>query len=165
MRIDFCHNGSPAARLLAVAAALALVTGCADDGYGKRYPVSGTVTYGGKPLEKGSINFIANDAATGRNASGLIVDGNYSLTTFTPGDGALAGQYRVSIAAAETDLSEAEAVAKASGGAALREDLVAKAAMKKSKRLIPAKYGLPDTSGLTREVKQETNTLNFDLTD
>ena len=123
------------------------------------------MTYGGKPLEKGSINFTAQGAAAGRNASGMIVDGNYSLTTFSPGDGALPGQYRVSIMSAETDLSEAETVAKASGGAALREDLVAKAAQKKSKRLIPAKYGLPDTSGLTCEVKEETNTFNFDLTD
>jgi len=33
------------------------VLGCSDDGLGKRYPVSGTVTYKGEPLKEGSIVF------------------------------------------------------------------------------------------------------------
>ena len=40
--------------LLAVPALVVMAScGAGDDGLGKRYPVSGTVTYNGKPLDKG----------------------------------------------------------------------------------------------------------------
>ena len=38
-------------------------------------------------------------------------------------------------------------------------------AQRKAKSLIPAKYELPDTSGLTRQVKEQSNRLDFELTD
>ena len=46
-------------------AGLGLVTvlGCGDDtGLAQRYPVSGTVTYNGDPVEKGRIDFIPTQA-------------------------------------------------------------------------------------------------------
>ena len=61
--------------------------GCGDDtGLGKRYPVSGTVTYNGTPLEKGQISFIATDKNKQRDANGFIQAGRYTLTTATPED-------------------------------------------------------------------------------
>jgi hypothetical protein len=42
---------------------------------------------------------------------------------------------------------------------------VAAQAQKQAKSLIPTKYETPETSGLTREVKQESNHINLDLTD
>ena len=53
---------------------LLLAWGCGDDGLPKRYRVHGEVTYNGKPLPQGNINFIPQDAA-GRAASGTIEDG------------------------------------------------------------------------------------------
>ena len=47
--------------MLAVPALLVLASCGNDDGLGKRYPVSGTVTYNGNPLEKGEISFVTED--------------------------------------------------------------------------------------------------------
>ena len=85
-----------ASKLLAmscIAVAFSAAPGCGDDtGLGQRYAVSGTVKYNGKPLEKGQISFIATDKNKQRDANGFIQDGQYNLTTATPGDGALPGE-------------------------------------------------------------------------
>jgi hypothetical protein len=58
-------------------------------------PVSGKVTYKGKPLTHGTVDF---EPDAGRDAHGAIgPDGGYTLTTFNQGDGAVAGTHRVSI--------------------------------------------------------------------
>ena len=44
--------------ILAVPVLLIIASCGTDDGLGKRYPVSGTVTYNGNPLEKGDISFV-----------------------------------------------------------------------------------------------------------
>jgi len=63
---------------------LVIVVGCSDTtGLAKRYPVSGTVNYLGKPVEKGTITFTPTQA-DGRTASGTITNGSYSLTTAIP---------------------------------------------------------------------------------
>jgi hypothetical protein len=78
--------------LSATAAALLIALGCGDDGLGKRYPVSGKVTYKGEPVASGSISFYAtNDASGTRGASGVITDGAYSLSTQGDSDGAFPG--------------------------------------------------------------------------
>jgi len=151
-----------------VAAALAgmgavLILGCGDStGLPNRYPVSGTVTYQGKPVEKGSINFIP-DYPDGLAAAGEIENGEYSLTTATPGDGAIPGKYKVTIVAVEMDTSKLNEIAK--GGQHHHDKTFAKA-VKNAKKLVPSKYQLPEMSGLTAEVKAQTNSgVNFELTD
>jgi len=58
-------------------------------------PVSGKVTYKGKPLTHGTVAF---EPDAGREAHGEIgPDGGYTLTTFKKDDGAVAGVHRVSI--------------------------------------------------------------------
>jgi hypothetical protein len=147
-----------------VAAGLLLVAGCGeDDGIGQRYRVTGTVTYNGKPLEQGTINF-QTKTPEARGASGDIQGGAYSLTTRTSGDGALPGKYRVSIVAKDVDLSDVEATSKKFRGAMPSKKDLGKA-FQKSKRLIPAKYESPGTSGLEAEVKEQSNTIDFSLTD
>ena len=44
----------------------------------------------------------------------------------------------------------------------ISQDQIAKA---KRKQLIPSKYMAPETSGLTAEVKAQSNTIDFQLTD
>lgn len=148
--------------LLALIGTAAFIVGCGDDGYGRRYPVSGNVRFKGEPLKEGAITFTPADQNTGRAASGFIVDGAYSLTTVDDEDGALPGSYQVSITADDVDLTKVEAAAQKGGGAAFREDLVAKAPRKSS---IPRKYNLPNTSGLSAVVKEESNQLDFNLED
>lgn len=151
-----------------VAAALAgmgavLILGCGDTtGLGKRYAVSGKVTYQGKPLEKGRINFIPTQA-DGRAAGGEIENGDYSLTTAEPGDGAFPGTYKVTIVAVDLDTTKMKEIAK--GGQFHHDGAFAKA-VKTAKKLVPSKYQVPEMSGLTAEVKAQTNSgVNFDLTD
>jgi hypothetical protein len=141
---------------------LFLVLGCGDStGLAKRYPVSGTVTYGGKPVEKGTISFVPA-APGGREATGEISGGSYSLTTAAPGDGALPGSYKVTVIAKEMDTTKLKEIAK--GGQFHHDEHFAKA-LKNAKPLVPSKYGVPETSGLTAEVKAQSNSINFDLTD
>lgn len=146
------------------AAGLVTVFGCSDNsGLGKRYAVSGTVSYNGKPVEKGTITFKpATDSESARAASGDIKDGKYSLTTAEPGDGALPGSYKVTVVAKDMDTAELTAAAK--GGQHHHDAAFAKA-VKTAKALVPAKYQIPDTSGLTAEVKESSNSIPFDLKD
>lgn len=103
-------------------------------------PVSGRVTYQGKPVVKGNIMFRPEH---GRAAGGVIgPDGRYTLTTFDPGDGATLGPHRVTIDAWQ-----------ASG-----DQITASIHW-----LVPEKYSRPATSPLTADVKEGENTIDFDL--
>lgn len=145
---------------VAAAAALLLVVGCSDNtGLGKRYPVAGTVKLKGQPVEKGTISFQPNDAA-GRPAAGEISNGSYRLTTLAPNDGALPGSYKVTVTAQEMDTTELKEVAK--GGQFHHDEKFAKA-VANAKNLVPSKYRLADTSGLTADVKEQSNSIDFDL--
>jgi hypothetical protein len=140
------------------------ITGCgSDDGLGKRYSVSGTVKYKGDPLAKGQINFLPQDGK-GRGASGPIDNGNYTLSTNGDRDGALPGKYSVTILAKELDLTKAEARSKKLGTAIPLPSDVAKA-NRTAKNLVPVKYSSPDTSKLTAEVKEQSNSIPFELAD
>jgi hypothetical protein len=143
-------------------AALVIIIGCSDNtGLAKRYAVSGTINYNGKPVEKGTVTFTPTQA-DGRTASGDIANGHYTLTTAEPGDGALPGSYKVTVTAKEMDTTELKAIAK--GGQHHHDDAFAKA-VKNAKALVPSKYSLADTSGLTAEVKTQPNTIPFELND
>ena len=79
-----------------VVPALFIMSSCGseDDGLGKRYPVSGTVTYNGAPLEKGDISFVTEDLTKNFGASGAIDKGSYVLSTGGSGDGARSANTR-----------------------------------------------------------------------
>src|SRR4051794_33249667 len=79
------------------AAALAALLAAAGCGGPRLAPVSGRVTVGGRPVTEGVVMFIPAD---GPAAVGAIQkDGQYTLTTFKPGDGALVGGHKVTISA------------------------------------------------------------------
>jgi hypothetical protein len=160
-------------RLFFAVPAVAALLGCGDDsGLPRRYPVSGTVTYNGKLLEKGNINF-APDGPGGRAAGGTIVDGKYSLTTQNPDDGAVPGKYKVGVVAKTTDTSKVDLKIKGATTEQAKKDIaavfpqkVAARAAAKAKNLIPARFNSPETSGLGFEVKPQSNTaVDFDLKD
>jgi hypothetical protein len=149
-----------------IAIGLCLLPGCGDDtGLGKRYPVYGTVTYKDSPVEAGRVSFIPVDAKNQdqRPAAGDITNGSYSLTTHTPGDGALPGEYFVTIASKLVDDSKVKETIQKYGGGGRQQD-VAKAAAQ-AKNLIPGKYQLPETSKLKVTVKESSNKFDFPLTD
>lgn len=131
---------------IAVAAALLLSTaGCGPTG--KRIataPVQGKITYKGSPVTTGTVMFVPTSG--GPPATGEIQpDGTYSLKTYDPGDGAVLGNHTVAVTAMDLP-------------AGTPEDPVAAPTM-----LVPAEFGNPSTSGLTAEVAEGDNALDFDL--
>ena len=153
--------------LTLVAASLLALVGSSDDGFGRqRYSVHGTVTYKGEKLAKGQIAFVP-EAQGGQAASGPIENGYYSLSTLTPGDGALPGKYKVTVVARDSDLEKVRFAVQKKGmppGAALPQPLIAKAT-KEAKSMIPTKYNLPTTTDLTADVEARSNTMDFELND
>jgi hypothetical protein len=136
--------------------------GCGDDtGLAKRYPVSGKVTYKGEPVQNARISFVPT-APDGRPAAGQVESGRYTLTTLAPNDGALPGKYKVTILSKEVDTSEMKNIAK---GGQFHHDQAFARANKTAKSLVPSKYSLEETSGLEREVKAQSNSIDFDLVD
>ena len=143
---------------LSVAALILLLAGCGGPSRPATVPVSGRVTYQGKPVPLGQIVFYP---AKGRPAMGAIgADGSYRLTTFeTAGDGATPGRYRVTIQATRT----------IGGGArpkSLEEELHgvgSGSGQTVTEWLVPEKYSRQESTPLTAEVKPGSNTINFDL--
>ncbi len=149
-----------------------VISGCSDDGVGKRYSVTGTVNYAGKPVPSAKVTFKPTGDKNARGAYGDVKDGKYTLTTMDPNDGALAGNYLVSIQDIQVDLNavqnetaEFAKKKKANMPAGLVDPVMAAKAAKKAKNGIPSKYSNPDSSGLKAEVKATSNTINFDLVD
>jgi hypothetical protein len=140
---------------------------------GSRYPLSGKVTYKGQPVAKGRITFTPV-SANGHGATGEIDNGSFSsVTTLNPGDGALPGDYKVSIDTREVDeaavKAEAKKLAEKHGmpnmaPAMIPPELLAEAT-KNAKASVPAKYQVPESSDLKTTVKAEKNYVELDLKD
>ena len=127
------------------AAALALTAGC-DNGRLRTAPVRGRLTFEGKPVPYGTVNFIPT-STNGPSATGDIgPDGSYKLKTYKPGDGAILGTHKVVIVAIE------------SMGDRLPED---RTPLPPS--IVPDKYSSVVTTDLTATVKDEDNQIDFDL--
>jgi hypothetical protein len=120
-----CH------RCLALAIASIVASGCGGRDPNELPTVSaaGTVTYQGKPVAKGGIQF---QPEKGRPASGMIADGKFTLTTYQDGDGAVAGKHKVAVS--------------------VTEDVKTKDGDTNVKYLIPEKYASPETSKIVVEI-------------
>ena len=128
-------------RTLLMAAVPALLAGCGSDP--KLIRVEGTVTYRGRPLTNGMINFEPTDPAKGDEAASALIgpDGRYRLRTRKPGDGIAPGSYRVAV--------RSDAEPAGSGASA-----------------IPPEYESADRSPLTADVAPtpDQQTIDFTLT-
>ena len=94
----------------------------------------------------------------GRPALGTIdADGSYRLTTFTSGDGAPTGHYRVTI--------HAMRVTGGSHAKTFDEELRGggSSGPTKVEWLVPEEYSRPETTPLRAEVTRDSKTINFDL--
>jgi len=144
-------------RLVGLAAVCGCTVDAEMDGYVK---VSGRVTYHGRPVKKGTVNFLpVRDG--GVSATGEIDDGDIkNVTTHEPGDGAMEGEYKVTIIA--FDPADAEQRWDRYNGPSPAEvaRLVADA-----KVLIPLRYGSVAGSDLTAHVSAHSRTFEFDLKD
>ena len=112
-------------------------------------PVHGTITLAGKPIGPGNILFIPNvaEGTKGKAASGSFeTDGQYFLTTFREGDGALVGDHTVVITPRAVG-------AEPGGEVATRTKLPP----------IPRRYSRAAQSGLSATVREGANTIDFPL--
>jgi hypothetical protein len=125
-----------------------MLPGCSNSGDQRTAAVRGKVTYKGAPVTKGNITFYPE--VMGPAAYGVLEpDGTYTLSTYSQGDGAVIGKHKIAIVSKE-EQTNFEANAPPTDG----------------KWLIPAKYFLEATSGLTADVKAgQENEINFELTD
>jgi hypothetical protein len=111
---------------------VAIIPGCGGDPNDvPPVPASGTVTYQGKPLETGTIQFVPEK---GRPAIGKIEGGRFTLTTVKEGDGAAPGKHAVAV-------SSMKQTAPPQPGA--EPETVS---------AIDAKYNSTGSSGLTAEI-------------
>src|SRR5687768_13661966 len=139
--------------LLIALLAAAFSAGCGNSGL-RTTPVSGTVTYNGKPVARANVSFAPEDPS-GRVATGVTdTSGRYTLGTLTADDGATVGKYKVTVIARGPDRP-----AKPGEGSGMPGETVP------GEPTIPAKYFSPDTSGLVREVKRGSNTIDLPLPD
>ena len=84
---------------LAVAMAWAVCSGCGgDSGALPTVRVSGTLAVEGKPVSSGTLHF---HPEKGPAATGIVKDGKFTLTTYSDGDGAIAGKNKVAIEVVE----------------------------------------------------------------
>ncbi|PQO27873.1 hypothetical protein [Blastopirellula marina] len=75
---------------------LGATSGCSDGtAYPSTAPIKGVVSYKNQPLADANVSFIPE---SGRPATGTTnSQGEFELTTFQPGDGAILGEHRVLI--------------------------------------------------------------------
>lgn len=152
---------------------LCTLFGCTADNGVPMYAVQGTVTLKGKPVEGAIVAFTPESG--GLPASGTTdASGVYKLTTKVSGDGAAQGRYLISVAKYDSKLPAA-APAEATPAAdpyditneyptGYNEMAASEIAASISKNLLPKKYSMPQTSGLTADVQAEgTNSFDFDL--
>lgn len=114
-----------------------VVVGCgkAPESWEVVHPVSGVLTYGGKPIAGAQVTLFPVDAKVPdavRPTAVTEADGRFHLSTFAESDGAPAGDYRVSVIW--------HPVVHGEGGAV------------RGGNQLPVKYASPDSSGLTAKV-------------
>src|SRR4029078_12895844 len=87
------------ARLILCASIILLIAIPGCDKHPTRVPVSGQVLIDGEPLKYGAVVFVPE---SGRSSIGTLDErGHFSLTCFTPKDGALLGKHKVQVLANE----------------------------------------------------------------
>ncbi len=109
--------------------------GSADPDAIPAVPAAGTVTYQGKPLETGEIQFLPDK---GRTATGTIEKGAFTMNTYGDGDGAIPGTHKVTVYSVK--------------------EVRLKGGDSEAKYITPEKYASPDSSGLTLEIPSDGKT-------
>lgn len=127
----------------------ASLAGCSGGDGLPREPVSGSVDFDGKPLDKGSITFLPAEAELPTQGGADVMAGKYAI----PRDqGLVPGKYRVVITSAGGDSEKSKDTTNGMPGMSAPLP----------KELLPAQYNTKST--LTAEVKAgDANLFEFDL--
>jgi len=150
--------------LLGCVAALG-AAGCSGTARPPTYPVSGTVTLKGKPLEGATIVFVP--VAKGAEAASGVTDasGKYQLTTFVAGDGAQDGEYKIKVS--KYDTTKATAAEKKAYMTIEEEQKMSFAKDElptpPAKNTLPKKYESEEASGIIHTVPKKASTLDIKI--
>ena len=154
------RNGCSAGML----ALICLVTGgCRNEGGDDlpREPISGTVTFEGKPLANGTIQFQPASQAEGMAAGGMVADGRFEVPR---NEGPVPGKYKVQIDSIDETVTVPAPESPASPeGDVMPGELIIPPKKMMRKRLIPPRYN--SQTVLTAQVRPGgPNRYEFDLT-
>jgi hypothetical protein len=121
--------------------------------------VHGVITLDGQPVSDAIVSFLANDNQ--RPANGFTDStGSYELTTFSRGDGAMEGTFRVTVVKYEKQAAKA---------ATANEEYVPAGPGRPNdrgpKNILPKQYADQTNTPLTATVQSKRdNSISFDLT-
>jgi len=151
MRLSFSADSRgclwPSAFLLVTLGTVVFSSGCGEPNPLGRRAVHGVVTYQGKPVDYGSIQFLPDDPQHGVNSGAMIEAGKYQIKV---SQGLPPGSYQVMISA--PDRSKQEKVEGPPGD----ERTIAV-------DRIPAKYNLKSTLKLDVPKARGSHEANFQL--
>lgn len=120
-----------------------ILVGCSGpSSWETTHPVTGTITYKGKPIADAEISFFPTDPDapdTVRPKAKSTPDGRFVVWTYTRGDGAPAGSYKVTVVRHQVAVSKDTLVAKPND--------------------LPPKYAQRDTTDLQVQVQEGTNEI------
>ncbi len=151
----------------ALAVVLLIFGGACNKGTNKpkTYPVAGTVTMNGQPVAGATVTFTPKQPTspgqpgpTGASAQ-TNEQGRYEIGTFAKGDGAIPGEYLVSV-------TKYEGAAPAGGSGASQEEYRPPMPGEEApvpKNVLPQQYANPNTSGLSFAVEAKNNTYDIKL--
>lgn len=153
---------------LTLAAVILVTSGCTDAGKGpKTVSASGTVTYQGKGVADANVAFLGDGNI---QAARAITDSNgeFILSTTSPGDGAVAGVHKVTVTKMMSAPKKGAADPKAGSMEAAVQDFKANQNKEapKSLSMIPEKYSQATSSPLQFTVEEgKPNNFKIELTD
>lgn len=141
------------------------------------YPMSGTVTQNGAPVEGAVVSLVDVTVASDPNASGHsavgVTDGSgkYTLTTFENSDGAVPGQYKVRVFKYKSDGTQQVDAQPATGGGEsvdfgddyVPPDEAAPQSTPPPQHLLPAKYASVSATPLEYTVTEGANVFDIEL--
>ncbi|MFO0943286.1 MAG: carboxypeptidase-like regulatory domain-containing protein [Pirellulales bacterium] len=147
------------------------IAGCGgSSGFPKTYPVTGKVTMNGKAIEGAMVTFKLEEGK--ENAIGTTDSkGEFTLSMFQPGDGAVPGAYRITVTKLPPGVTASASTPPPGqlGAADLPSDYAPptpdtnKGGPAAPKSEIPAKYSNEQSSGLRATVVAGANNIPLDL--
>jgi hypothetical protein len=138
--------------------------GCGEESTGRpTAPTTISVTYKGKPVAGANITLMATDDRT--PGFGLTDEkGEAQITTYSPGDGAIVTSHQISVTKMLLDkkLTDVPQISQDDPSYDPRDP----PSVAPPKNLLPQKYSLPTTSGLTCTIEAgKLNKVDLKLTD
>jgi hypothetical protein len=129
------------------------------------YPVTGTVTMKGQPLDGATVVFVPAEGASHEPATGISdAAGQFKLSTFLADDGAQEGEYHIKVSKFDMKKPTKEEQQKYQSYEEEQKILFSdELPTPPAKNLLAKKYASESTSGFTFTVKKGPNTLELKL--